>query len=399
MEETMKSMTEQLRDERGFILVLTLLMLLVLSLIAISAVGTATFDTQISGNRRVSEQAFCVAESGINEFSGRFRAGATGEISDDAPTDQNWRYFLAKNTMRATQIGYRDADSDHHLEQSLQDRQDYAVEVRHKLDAGNVVMKDGVPVYVLTSHGYTPEGGNKVIEVELSNVRKIADAPAALYSKAPVNLRGSSTYISGEDPCSGDELDSDKPGIITTTPTITESGSPTVQGNPAKVTDSSINIPLSEMVSALGKVADFTYDYSADQTLTGLSDSWGKPTTTGTTTPISYEGPMNVVYFNMNGDKTVKLAGSSHGTGLLIVNGNLELNGGFTWYGLIVVTGSLTFSGGGEKNITGGAMAGETAVVNTDVGGNISILYCSEAIKRLKGGLPPFRITQWREVY
>jgi len=397
----MKSRTEQPRDERGFILVLTLLLLLVLSLIGISAVGTATYDTCISGNRRISEQAFCAAESGINEFSGRFRAGATGEISDNAPTDQNWRYFLAKNTMRATQIGYRDADSDHHLEQSLQDRQDYAVEVRHKLDASsNVVMKDGVPVYVLISHGYTPEGGNKVIEVELSNIRKIADSPAALYSKAPVNLKGSSTYISGMDPCSGGEGGSDKPGIITTTPTITESGSPLVQGDPAQITNSLLNLPLAEMVSALGEIADFAYDYSADQTLTGMSDSWGNPTTSGTTSPISYEGPMNVVYFDMNGDKTVKLAGGSHGSGLLIVNGNLELNGGFTWYGQIIVTGSLSFSGGGEKNITGALMAGETAVVvNTEIGGNVGILYCSEAIGRLRGNLPPWKITQWREVY
>jgi Tfp pilus assembly protein PilX len=390
---------EQTRNERGFILILTLMLLLVASLLGISAVGTATYDTSISGNRRVSEQTFCVAESGINEFRGRFRAGATGEISDNAPTDQNWRYFLAKNTTRATQIGYNDANSNHHLGQSLQSRLDYAIKARHKLDAtNNVVMKEGVPVYILTSHGYTPEGGRKVIEVELSKVRDITDSPAALYSKAPVQLKGSSTYISGMDQCSA--TPSNKPGIITTTPTITESGSPIVEGDPRQITDSSTNIPLAEIVSALGQVADFPYDYSTDQTLTGLSDSWGTPAASGTGTPINYEGPMNIVYFDMNGNKTVKLAGGSHGAGLLIVNGNLELNGGFTWYGQIVVTGSLSFSGGGEKNITGGVMAGETAVVvNTEIGGNVGIHYCSKAIGKLKGSLPPFKITQWREVY
>jgi len=395
----MGSMMEQARDERGFILVLSLMLLLVLSLLAISAVGTATFDTSISGNRRVSEQTFCVAESGINEFRGRFMAGATGEISDNAPTDQNWRYFLAKNATRATQIGYSATDSNHHLGGSLQSSLDYAVEVRHKLDATNsVVMNEGVPVYLVTSYGYTPEGGNKVIRVELSNVRKIADSPAALYSKAPVQLKGSSTYISGMDQCSA--TPGNKPGIITTTPTITESGSPIVEGDPPQTTNSSTNISLAEIVSALGQVADFPYDYSTDQTLTGMSDSWGTPTASGTGTPINYEGPMNIVYFDMNGNKTVKLAGGSHGAGLLIVNGNLELNGGFTWYGQIVVTGSLSFSGGGEKNITGGVMAGETSVVvNTEIGGNVGILYCSKAMGKLKESLPPFKITQWREVY
>jgi Tfp pilus assembly protein PilX len=396
----MKSRVKRFGDERGFVLVLTLLLLLIVSFIGMSAVSTATYDVSISGNRRISEKTFCVAESGMNEFKGRFRPDATGEISDNDPTDRNWRSFLARNTARATQIGYNNADSNHHFDQSLQDRQDYAVEVRHKLDAANnVVTQEGSPVYILTSHGYTPEGGNKVIEAELTSVRKPADSPSALYSKAPVRLQGSSTYISGMDQCSAGEMPSNKPGIITTTPTITESGSPVVQGDPPQETDSSLNVPLAETVRGLGKIADFAYEYSADQTLTNMSDNWGKTTSVGTTTPISYEGPMNVVYFDMNGDKTIKLAGGCHGAGLLLVNGNLELNGGFTWYGQVIVTGALNFSGGGEKNISGGVLAGETSVVvNTEVGGDVGILYCSKAIESLKM-LPPYKITQWREVY
>jgi hypothetical protein len=78
-----------------------------------------------------------------------------------------------------------------------------------------------------------------------------------------------------------------------------------VQGEPdPKIINSSLNLPLAEMVSAMGDVADFAYEYSADQTLTGMSDSWGNPTNKGTSTPISYDGPINIVYFNMNGNKT-----------------------------------------------------------------------------------------------
>jgi len=255
-----------------------------------------------------------------------------------------------------------------------------------------VITKDGFPVYIVTSHGYTAEGGNRVTEVEISKT-PVPIPPAALYSKAPVNLKGTSTYISGKDHCGIDH----KPGIITTTPTITESGPPTVEGDPAKEVNSDKNLNLAEMVKSLKGAADYEYDYNTNQTLTGLN--WGAPTPHGTTEPLSYDGDLNIVYFNMGGDKTLKLAGGTKGAGILLVNGNLDLSGGFTWYGEIIVTGSFNFSGGGEKNVTGGILAGESTTVNTDVGGNVGILYCSDAVGRLRNGIPPYKITSWREVY
>ena len=58
-------------DARGFVLVLALLMLLVVTLIGVNAIDTSTFENQISGNNRVSTEAFYVAEAGINEAAGR----------------------------------------------------------------------------------------------------------------------------------------------------------------------------------------------------------------------------------------------------------------------------------------------------------------------------------------
>jgi len=146
--------------------------------------------------------------------------------------------------------------------------------------------------------------------------------------------------------------------------------------------------------------ADSRYSYSSNQTLTGYSDSWGTPVYNGPGQPLTYsEGPMSIVYFNMAGNRTLKLAGGSHGAGLLLVNGNLEINGGFNWYGVIIVTGAVDYTGGGQKNVTGAILAGETTTVEVDVGGNANILYCSRAAGFLRGKLPPFIRTQWREVY
>ena len=69
----------KLKEENGFVLILSMLLLLVVTLIGMSAVNTANYDNRISGNKRISEQAFYVAEAGINEFLGRFREGVTGE--------------------------------------------------------------------------------------------------------------------------------------------------------------------------------------------------------------------------------------------------------------------------------------------------------------------------------
>lgn len=393
----MRPKGNQKQGEKGFILVLALLMLLVLTLIGVSGMNTTNFEMLISGNKRISSKAFYVAEAGINEFMGRFRTGATGEISDNSPTSSNWRLFLAINTERSAGIGYSSGTAGHNFLQSLQNELDFAVEVRHKLDASNnVVVAAGFPVYIVTSHGYTAEGGNKVIEVEIIKSPYVAP-PAALYSKSPVNLQGTSTYISGIDKCPVDGVPNNKAGIITTTPTITQSGNPTVEGDPPRVTDSPINLPINDMVTYLKNDADFTYEYTTNQTLTGLSNDWGTPTGTGTTEPLSYDGPMNVVYFNMDGNKTLTLTGGSHGAGILLVNGNLELRGGFTWYGVIIVTGALDYTGGGQKNVTGGIMSGETTTVQLDVGGNAGIVSCSNAMKKVK--VPSLKITQWREVF
>src|SRR5512139_251120 len=245
MEGIMESNLRTERGERGFVLVLALLMLCVLTLIGVSGMSSTNFEISISGNKRISEQAFYVAEAGINEFLARFsREGATQEITDSSPSNPDWRVYLGTSGDKVAQISGNPSQS---FVPSLQNQLNYAVAVRHKLDAtGSVVTKGGIPVYIVTSHGFTPEGGNRVTEVEISKT-SIPAPPAALYSKAPVQVKGTSTYISGMDNCPSSGS-GNKPGIMTTTPTITETGGPTILGQPAKEINSTTNLPLIGMV-------------------------------------------------------------------------------------------------------------------------------------------------------
>jgi len=389
---------KRLGEEKGVVLVIALLFLLVLGLLGMSAMNSTFYDNRISGNKRISEQAFYAAEAGIQELLGRFRQGATGEINDTDTLNPNWRRFIALDQNQAAKVGYVSGPN-HLFIQSLQTQLDFAVELRHKVNIANaVVTKDWQPVYLVTSLGVTPEGGRKLIEAEL-NPHPSFNPGAALYSERPVVLMGSSTYIQGKDACGTNDV----PGVGLTLPQVptdplTIHGSPTVQGTPPIQYDTR-NRSLREMVDYLRKDANFNYAYGSNQTLTGMSDQWGIPSGSGTTTPLSYSGALNIVYFNMGGNKTLKLAGGSHGGGILLVDGNLEINGGFKWYGLVIATGTLDFTGGGEKNITGGVMTGESATVEVDVGGNAAIINCSAVQSQLENRVTPVRMTRWREVY
>jgi len=411
--------TKHLREEKGIALILAILLLLVVTLIGISAVNTTSYDNLIAGNKRASEQAFYVAEAGINEFLGRFRSGATNEITDNAPTNPDWRLYLAINNQRAAEIGYSSSNLNHIFVPSLPQVQlDFAAEVRHKVNAANQVMTyGGSPIYIARSQGFTIDGGNKVIEVEFRRGPSY-DPPAALYTEAPAKIFGTSTYIQGRDQRSSIPS-RDKPGILTTLPQLNDrgqpnievSGNPTISGNNPSI---GYNEPdtrsLADMIDYLKNNANFSYSYNsnatiAGNTISGVLQNWADPGFPGasysTTAPLTYNGRMNIVYFDMRdiNQKEIKLSGGSRGTGILLVDGDLEVSGGFAWYGVIIVKGRVKYTGGGEKNITGGVMAGESVGVDIDVGGNAGIVYCSKAADDAGGGVPPFRVIRWQDVY
>jgi hypothetical protein len=112
----------------------------------------------------------------------------------------------------------------------------------------------------------------------------------------------------------------------------------------------------------------------------------------------------NVIYLNPpvnpgNGIKEVSLQ-NVQGHGLLLIDGSVNISGGFNWYGVVIASGGVKFTGqGGEgKNITGAVMAGETGVVvDINVTGSIAILYCS-AVTNYLNNLTTAIMISWREI-
>jgi hypothetical protein len=289
------------RKEKGFILVLTLVMLLVVTLLGFSAMSASVFDVKMGASDLTSKKAFYVAEAGWNEFTARFKAG---EIEDHDSANTHWKRFMAPTEERVRQIGYDPGNPDQLYIQSSQSALDYAVGVAHQVDNFKVVTKAGHPVYVVRSHGWSGEG-NKVVEVTLHRCPSL-DPPGALYSKTSIYVKGSSTYINGNDFCGV----SNRPGIITTTDTIGTSGTPVIDGLPPMEIHSPLNLGLSDYVSYLKDYANVNYSYMDDKTLTGL-DFGGLTGGGRTSDPLKPIGSPNFVHFNMNTVNTMVILKST----------------------------------------------------------------------------------------
>ena len=97
------------------------------------------------------------------------------------------------------------------------------------------------------------------------------------------------------------------------------------------------------------------------------------------------------------------------GAGILIVTGELTLNGNFSYDGLILVLGAgrLIRNGGGNGAIRGGILMGAysdgsptfdlSSSIDTGGGGNSLIQYCSDSIKNAFGAIPGFTVNSLSE--
>lgn len=97
----------------------------------------------------------------------------------------------------------------------------------------------------------------------------------------------------------------------------------------------------------------------------------------------------------------LKFASGTRGQGILLVDGDLELVGGFEWTGLILVRGQMKVTGTGNK--INGAILTEGVDITTagSIGGNAEVTYSKCAIDRaVKGAAAPMPVSRgWAQLY
>ena len=91
------------------------------------------------------------------------------------------------------------------------------------------------------------------------------------------------------------------------------------------------------------------------------------------------------------------ITGDVTGGGLLLLEGDLDCTGQFTWYGMIINTGEIMFSGGGNEIHIFGALMSQGGVSTNAVGGNADVKYSSAMLTKLTA-FNPYRISAWTEL-
>lgn len=429
-------------SETGAVLATGLLFLAILSLIVATAVSTTSIAVEVSGNYKSLTHAFYSAESGLHEAVARLNVSSPHPIGDPAATpDAQWSaYVLAADTWQASDdptynATYRNyvptADNPVNtsvVSTSLQDNLRYWVKVKHKREydaeqaghtqaathyydndgdlathstaaPGNVVyfgyadpatpttpvqytgatlstLDMDQPVEKLLAYGYD---GSSVHVIEAEAVR--APGPlitATIYTKKDLTGNGSSLHIDGNDNCGTAPA---LPPIYTLLPAVTHlsgNDTPKLDGNPPAPTSGSRNIAIDRFVKRLNfRATVLTEDQNG--TSFGAPDRY-------VTVYANTAAPLNVGGLKIQ---------NGTGYGLLLVQGDLTLDGGFEWNGLILVTGTITFNGGGSGiNIRGAVLANDTAAIN----GSVDVRYASCHLLNLFNTLP-YKIISWNEPY
>src|SRR5207248_444585 len=141
----------------------------------------------------------------------------------------------------------------------------------------------------------------------------------------------------------------------------------------------------------------FTYDFNGLYTqLSGMADNTytGDQGFSGVSTVFGSLANPKVTVVNGNLD----LAGGWTGGGILVVNGNLKMSGGSAFFGVVICLGDITLGGGAsgdEAHVTGGLVYQGTVVDNNKVGGSSSVFYSSEAVNAAQS-LARYTMAWWR---
>lgn len=271
------------------------------------------------------------------------------------------------------------------------------------------------PIWVLTSLALTPPVGQKpgsrrMTQMEVSIPPPLYVLPDGTVSaKAPLTIKGKLT-VSGYDNCKCTATGSDLPGqTCDKTKWAIYSANQVTNQVPPDALTSGQDPPIYQNAPWPYKIPQLINALSAgavppsDMSCTGTADPFATPPkyeNCGTLSGETWGGVANLstnpVTFSPSGSGpvttyipgSVHLTGNTQGSGILIVDGDLDVNGGLFFYGLILVRGQINFTGGGSQpvNLYGAILAGQdvNAQDQTDgdsVGGSFNFHYDSCALK------------------
>jgi Tfp pilus assembly protein PilX len=301
-------------NERGFAIVVSMVIILVISLLAVAAMRASVSERWLSGNYASTKAAFASAEAGIYDGVARLRAN---NIQDTAPSSTTW------TSPATTSPDFQNSFS-----------------IKHLVKNGNTVIDfAGKPYYVITSTGYD------------SSARR-----AQKTIEAIVTLSGS-YFEAGMTGCDG----------------VTANGTPVTDSfsSDRGPYNATTNVGSNSTVATCNAGANISLagnpDINGSVAATGNVVVTGSPTVTGQIVngaPTSICDPANVSAL-----VAAKAPASPPSTKLKLNNGDVQNIGAGTYY-----YQEITMSSGSTINVTG---PGETILYIsnnlTQTGGDIIV--------------------------
>lgn len=190
-------------------------------------------------------------------------------------------------------------------------------------------------------------------------------------------------------------------------------GNPPQVANDATITNDFFNIFGDVTFDELKKSADIVlplttpYNGAAPSLTAGTPQrcntadqlNWGEPHRSGAGYTAQCVNYFPIIYAS---GSQLKLASGARGQGLLLLEGDLEIVGGFEFSGLIVAKGGIKISGNGNK-ITGALLAQDVAIDDQNsISGNTTLQFSSCAINKAVQGsafAEPLTHRSWVQVY
>lgn len=379
----MRTSTRLHAERKGFALAIAIVAIVIIGVLVAGAFFTSTQDMRVGANSMVQQRAFAIAERGLNSSVASFDSLdldtlANGETQAIGPITVGTGRDAGTWLIRATRLNDR--------------------------------------TYWLLSEG-TADAGRPTATTRMTNMvvrlRGFQLATLAAFTARSMMDIGGGVEINGQGPRPTGwnvcllTVDPDAPGVIAPTGvTIDEDTASNVIGDPTGV----IRDPLA---------ADTTsYVDFGDHDLASLISIADRPSASGVISPLpSVTGSTcNMADPNNWGDHTrtstcqnffpvVYAPGNlqltnGRGQGILIVNGDLELLGGFNYAGVVIIGGELRASG--SNNIWGTVLARGRSGRSGYLRGDLEIRYSQcvirEATRSVARAMP---VTQraWADLF
>lgn len=358
-------------NERGMVLVTSLLLLSVLVAIGTTAIQQTATDVKISGNYKTSTQSLYDADAGVQYMLAKIRNDASVDLTASPvtvsySTPSGFAFTLPASITNLGSDKYQFQVTGHAGTSAKK-----TIDVTFKVSVTMPGTPDGALGMYGTDSVVTLTGGGS--------------------PHGPRTIDGKDYNVPASFTCSGsgctgtDSGNSPVPGLYTEdlTPTVTDS-------HPHSQIDGDPNVMSGGGANSEQDWIDFA-NYCIP-----LADNLN-PTTTGSGALGTRTAPEITVI----DDEYRTYAGSVDGAGILIIKapGSARFTGTFHWEGLIILLGSATVDFSGSAYLYGAVVMADYTAKSISLTGSSNIMYSSDAIDNLQNitKLRKVEITAWKD--